>query len=408
MIILYILLTLVLLSIMVVIHEFGHFIFAKIFGVKVLEFSIGMGPAIYTTKKRKKKDEIEFGQSFNSPNPDSDNTEVKTKENESEPKASDKSESNEKTVFSIRAFPIGGFVSMEGENGESDDENAYSKKKPWQKIIISIAGPVMNIILGIICMFIIVLMDAKPVSNNNDGNGNVGYLASNVVAEFINIEYEDGTSFNSNSDKSPEPLMVNDRIIKINNVRVHTGQEVVYEITNHGYEPVDIVVERNGERITLHNVSFPTEESQGVKFGSYDFKVYSEPATFKNIMKHAVFRSFSTIKLVIDSIVDLFRGRYGIEAVSGPVGVAEVVGQAAQLGFGTILNLFTLITMNLGVFNLLPFPALDGGHIVLHIYEMIARKPVKKEVEQAINTVGLVLLMGFALFITIKDVFGLF
>lgn len=404
MIILYILLTLVLLSIMVVIHELGHFIFAKLFGVKVLEFSIGMGPAVFTTKKRKKRNEIEFGESFNSPEFDNGNSGSESEENTSAIKASNKSKADEKTVFSIRAFPIGGFVSMEGENGESDDENAYSKKKPWQKIIISVAGPVMNIVLGILCMFILVMMEATP----NKDNDKDGYLASNVVAEFINIDYEDGTSFNSMSDKSSEPLMVNDKIIKINNVRVHTGQEIVYEITNRGYEPVDIVVERNGERITLHDVTFPTEESQGVKFGSFDFRVYGEQASFKNIMKHAVFRSFSTIKLVIDSILDLFRGRYGVEAISGPVGVAEVVGQATKQGFSTVLNLFTLITMNLGVFNLLPFPALDGGHIVLHAYEMIARKPVKKEVEQAINTIGLVLLMALALFITVKDVFGLF
>jgi len=124
--------------------------------------------------------------------------------------------------------------------------------------------------------------------------------------------------------------------------------------------------------------------------------------------KHSVFRSLSTVKIITDSLADLIGGRYGADAVSGPVGMAGAVGEATKSGLTSILYLFTLITMNLGVFNLLPLPALDGGRLIFLIIEGIARKPIKREIEQTINTVGLMLLMALMLFITVKDIFNLF
>ena len=401
----YIILTLLLLSIMVVIHELGHFLFAKFFGVKVLEFSIGMGPALYTTKKKKNKESFEISEQFKFGEDNSQSENINNTEPEritfEEQDSLNQQQIPEKTVFSIRALPIGGYVSMLGEDGNSDDSRAYCNKKPWQKIIISFAGPAMNIILGILCMCLLVGMDAW--------RGNA--LASNTVAEFVTqVQNEDGETvdFQSTSDKCQNPLIVGDKIVKVEGVSIHTGNELVYEISHKAHNPIDLVVERNGERIILEDVIFPTYETQGVTFGEIDFKVYGEKADFKNIMKHAIFRSFSTVKMVVDSIVDMFSGRYGIEAVSGPVGVASAVGEAANAGFYSLLYLFTFITMNLGIFNLLPFPALDGGHLIFHFYELIFRKPVKKEFEQIVNLVGIMLLMGFAILITFKDIFSLF
>ena len=396
-------LTLLMLSIMVVIHELGHFIFAKLFGVKVLEFSIGMGPALYTTKKKKaNEDKKENSQPFdlarqfyygdNEENGE-DNALEKTAEVEPIP---------EKTAFSIRALPIGGYVSMLGEDGSSSDKNAFCNKKPWQKIIISLAGPAMNFLLGILCMCMLVGIEA----NVNDGR-----LAGNTVGEFINESYEvDGEIryFDSKSDECESPLMVGDTIIKVEDVRVHTGNELVYEISHKAHNPIDLTVIRNGETIILEDVVFPTAESQGVTFGDVDFRVYGEQVNFKCFVKQAFFSSFSTIKMVIDSISDMLTGRYGIDAVSGPVGVSSAVGDAARAGFYSVLYLFTVITMNLGVMNLLPLPALDGGHLIFHFYELIMRKPVKKELEQTANVIGFMLLMALALFITVKDVLNLF
>ena len=389
----YLLLTLLLLSVMVVIHELGHFLFAKLFGVTVLEFSVGMGPAIYSTKKKNKKnnnDELPFelSPSFtrdseartdntdNNPAPEAEEGEIEDAE-------------YEKTAFSIRAFPIGGYVSMAGEDQASDDKNAFCNKKVWQRLIVTLAGPAMNLILGFLCVCILVGID-----------GAQNQLPSNVIS-YNEVE-------ESISNTCENPLMSGDRIIKVNNVNIHTGNELDYEITNQGYEPLDLTVIRNGERIVLEDVTFPVFETQGVKMGSIDFRVYRDDVTFGNIVKHAFFRSVSMVKMIVDSIVDLVGGRYGVDALSGPVGVSEVVGQATKNGFYSVLYLFSFITINLGIFNLIPFPALDGGRIIFLVYEGIFRKPVKKEVEQAINTVGLMLLMGLAVFVMIKDIFTLF
>ena len=279
--VLYLLLTLVLLSIMVVIHELGHFLFAKLFKVKVLEFSIGMGPAVYTTKKKKKnneENEIEIATSLYSEN---NSNEQNTTENKPETDALP-----DKTVFSVRALPIGGYVSMAGEDDSSDDANAFCNKPVWQRLIITIAGPIMNILLGFICMFSLVTMECVQS----------GYLASNTVHSFQESAI---------SNSGDEPLMAGDQIVKVNGVSVHTGNEVVYEIMNSGYKPIDLVVIRNGEKIVLHDVEFPTQVSNGATFGNYDFYVYSEKADFGSLMKHSFYRSISTVKVIVDSLKDL-------------------------------------------------------------------------------------------------------
>ena len=391
--ILYLLLTLLLLSIMVVIHELGHFLFAKFFHVTVLEFSIGMGPALFTTKKRSKTaktgestSNIDIANEFHSSDGDIEpqlNTEA----------IEDGTESN-KTAFSIRALPIGGYVSMAGEDDASDDANAFCNKPVWQRFIITIAGAVMNILLGILCMCILVGIETKEYSQNG-----VGYLVSNKIYGFQE---------NSISDKGESPLMAGDIVIKVDGVRVHTGNELVYEIMNSGFKPIDLVVLRDGKEVLLEDVKFPSEENSGVIFGNYDFIMDREEANFGTIVKHSVFRSISTVKVITDSIGDLIGGRYGADAISGPIGMAGAVGEATKTGFRSILYLFTLITMNLGVFNLLPIPALDGGRLVFLIIEGIRRKPLKKEIEQTINTVGLMILMALMLLITVKDIFNLF
>ena len=379
---LYLLLTLVLLSIMVVIHELGHFIFAKIFKVTVLEFSVGMGPAIYTTKKKKQKkaksdgNDIDFADSFRSADEEKLNTEALAEDGEVQ-----------KTAFSVRALPIGGYVSMAGEDDESDDPNAFHKKPVWQRFVITVAGAVMNILLGVICMFTLVGIESAQD----------GFLASNTIHSFQE---------NSISDKGESALMAGDKIIRVDGVNVHTGNELVYEIMNSGFEPIDLVVIRQGKEITLKDVTFPTETQGGATFGNYDFVMQAEKADFGTIMKHAFFRSFSTVKVIIDSLADLIGGRYGAEAVSGPIGMAGAVGEATKSGINSLLYLFTLITMNLGVFNLLPIPALDGGRLIFLIIEGIRRKPLKKEIEQGVNTVGI--MMALMLLITVKDIFNLF
>lgn len=336
----YILVMVVVFGILIFIHEFGHFFTARKCGVAIKEFAIGMGPKLFSKKSKKYE-----------------------------------------TVYSLRAFPIGGFVSMEGEDEASDNENAFCNKKVWQRMLITIAGPLMNIILGFLLMMILVIAQ--------------GPIGSTTVAEFRE---------NAVSDSQ---LMVGDKILKVDGTRVKSGNEVLYEISNQGYEPIDILVMRNGEKVLLENVTFPTFEEQGITFGDMDFKVLAEKRTFFNLMSQTFTRSLSTVKMVIDSLVGLVNGRFGMDAVSGPIGVAEAVGEAAKTGPIQFLYIVCLLTINLGVFNLIPFPALDGGRFLLLIVEGFRRKPINKKIEAYINFAGMVILLALMVFVSFKDILKL-
>ncbi|MBQ7379987.1 MAG: site-2 protease family protein [Clostridia bacterium] len=348
---LYILLALGIFSALIMIHEFGHYLTARLCGVTVHEFALGMGPQIFSRVSKK--------------------TGIR---------------------YSLRLFLIGGYVSMDGEDGESENPNAFCNKSVWKRILIIVAGAGMNILLGFIAMFI--LTTSTVLSNQG------GLLPTNVIAEFN----EDATS----NQMGEAGLMVGDRIIAVNGVPVFTGYDLIYEITNGAYEPVDMVIVRNDHFYRLEDVKFPTIEENGVVFGSYDFKVYGKSPNIFNLCFYSVNRSMSTVKMVYDSLFDLLRGRYGAEAVSGPVGTTQVIGEAAQAGGATLLYLVAVITINLGVFNLLPVPALDGGRLLFLIIELFMRKPINRDLEGYVHFIGILVLFALMALISIKDVIGLF
>ena len=200
----------------------------------------------------------------------------------------------------------------------------------------------------------------------------------------------------------------NDEIIKINNTRVHTSRELGYEIMRSGYEPISITVIRNGKREVIENVQFPQTSSQGVVFGMADFSVFPEEKTFSTVVKNSFFTCTSTVKMIWDSLYDLVTGRYGMEQVSGPIGVTGAITQAAQSSAYQLFYLIAVIAMNLGVFNLLPIPALDGGSLLLLLVEMITRKKLPEKIETAIKAGGFAILMLIAILVTFKDVIYLF
>ena len=355
---LYILITALVIGFLTFIHEFGHFFFARLFKVPVLEFAIGMGPKIFSWTGK------------------------------------------HGTKYALRAFPIGGFVQMEGEEGTSENPLGYDHLSPWKKIIVTSAGPLVNVIFAVLIMFILV--------------ATMPQLGSTTVRELYFRTFPEGTDTSSMSESV---IKVDDEIIKIGNVRVHTFEELNYEIMMQGYEPIDVTVIRDGEEKVLNDVIFPAtrDEQSGVVFGEMNFNVYavSDPGFF-DYLKHAFFRSTNMVKMVYDSLWGLISGRFSIDAMSGPIGIVDSVGQVTEVSkeydtLGPIINLIVLISMNLGIFNLLPIPALDGGRIVFHLIDGIAgRKVIKKEVEDAITTVTMVALLAFMLFISIKDVIKLF
>jgi len=239
----------------------------------------------------------------------------------------------------------------------------------------------MNLLLGFILMMTLVMLQ--------------GPIGSTVVAEF-----------NENAVSNSQ-LQVGDKIVKVDGVNVHSGNEVLYEIMNQGHEPIDVVVKRNGEKIKLENVKFNTIKEQGATFGVMDFKVKQESRSFPNLIKQTFFRSVSTVKMVYDSLIGLVSGRFGMDAVSGPIGVAEAVGDAAKSSYMNFIYIVAILTINLGVVNLLPFPALDGGRFVLLIIEGIRKKPLNRNVEGYINFVGIIILFAFMIFVSFKDVIKL-
>ena len=326
-------------GVLIAIHEAGHFVAARLCGVTVYEFSLGMGPKL-------------FGWTGKSG-----------------------------TKYNLRLFPIGGFVSMKGEDEEAEGEDSFSQKRPWKKFIIVAAGAAMNILLGVVISLGLVLG---------------GEIGSTVVAGFPEGAFTD------------EWLEVGDRIVEFNGTPVHTYYELRYEILHDAYKPVDIKVIRDGEKILLKDVVFPTTSADGMVVGMRDFYLEVAKKTVPNVVKHTLALSVSTVKMIWESLLDLVTGKVGVESVSGPVGVTEAIGTVAKEGAYNFFYLLSVLAMNLGVFNLLPLPALDGGRLVFILFEMVFRRKVPEKFEGAVHFIGIVLLMGLMVLVTFKDIVKLF
>lgn len=333
-------------GLLILIHELGHFISARAFGVAINEFSIGMGPKIFSITSKKSG-----------------------------------------IKYSLGILPIGGYVAMVGEDEESDDENAFHKKAVWKRMIITAAGATVNIVVGILVMSILIMTQKQ--------------LQSDRIGEFLRDE-------NGYSVSEAAGLQIGDRVVEVDGVRVHIYAEAYYEITRRGIEPIDITVIRDGEKVVIEDIQFATVTESGTLFGECDFIPFAEPKTAGNVIKHAFFRSTNTIKMIWESLYDLVTGRYKADSISGPVGVTKVLGEAASQSISNFVYLSVIISMNLGVMNLLPLPALDGGRLAFQAIELVTRKRIKPEIEGYIHFAGIVLLMILMVMITVKDVISLF
>ena len=334
-----ILIAIVIFGSLILIHECGHFMTARMFGVGINEFSIGMGPKIISKISKKSG-----------------------------------------TAYSLRLLPIGGYVSMKGEDEDVSDPDSFSSKPAWQRMIIIIAGSVMNILLGLILVIVMVL------SSKN--------LGSTVIYKFTS---DDAVSAESGLEE-------NDRIVKVGNTSVHTLTELAYEIMHDGTEPIDVTVIRNGEKIVISDVVFPTAVSSGIVIGDLDFYVYEEAKTPLNVLKQSFFQSVSYIKMIWESLFDLVTGKYGMEQMSGPVGITKEIGSAASAGAVNLLYLCAVIALNLGFVNMLPLPALDGGRFFFILIELIRGKPIKPKYEGYVHLAGMVLLLVLMVIITFGDI----
>lgn len=439
-----ILIGVLLFELIIFIHEFGHFITAKKSGIKVNEFSLGMGPKIFS-----------FGKG--------------------------------ETKYSLRIFPIGGFCAMEGEDEESPEPRAFNNAKVWKRMIVVIAGAVMNIILGFVLMFVVVVQQdaysstevqsfpATSFSSCTDlRSGDVikeinGYGIStsmdfNYPISTAELKTVDGSTLEIYKEDCGNNLynmavslvqdknnkLSDEQVSKVNELLSKSTNEIVkakskedaYSIYENYYKKIndacgikdykvekiveketrkrytaDILVERNGEEKLLKNVQFftyTTKDNSDPQV-SIDFYVKPIEKTFGSVISQTFKQTISTCKMIYASLGGLLTGKFGLKDMSGPIGIASAVttvaSESLSSGFmsavNSIIYVMMIITVNLGLFNMLPFPALDGGRFVFLIIEAIRGKSVPRKVEAIVNGIGMGLLILLMILITANDIFKL-
>jgi len=420
-----ILIALLALSIIIIVHETGHFIAAKASGIKVLEFGLFMGPKLF-------------------------------------------SKTIKGTVYSIRAIPIGGFVAMEGEEENVISPTSYSSAKPYKKILVSFAGPFFNIIFAFLILAILFSFTGYALDTNTiiDMNGPL-YEAGlrdrdkiisidnkrvndpsditmilypikevtpvNVVYEsygikqtvsvlpikqggkrvMLNISTQNSNTIVADIDKDSNGyiagLRVNDMITHINDNPVSTPKQLSERVTKNGVGSIKVTVLRENEQLTF---VFDTIESESMEYLDLGVYYYSTDINFLQAVKHAVLYSFSVVKTVIVSIAWLITGIVSISEMMGPVGIISTIGEQIKqptfvLFIINLVNMMAFISINLGVMNLIPFPALDGSKIIIHSIEWIKGKPFNQDKMKYVTIAGFVLLILLLVITTFNDIFRL-
>ncbi len=321
---------------MIFFHELGHFATAKWAGVKVNEFSLGMGPKII-------------------------------------------SKTVGETAYSLRLLPIGGFVAMEGEDEESEDERRFMAAPVWKRIIITSAGAIMNLILGF--AVIMILTCGQPL------------LGTTTVASF------------AENSSSADYLMVDDEILAVNGEKSGCDYDIVYSLIRDTDGVVSMDIIRDGKEIHLEEVVFEMQDIGGMKSIILDFSIYGEESTFFGRVSYAFRWTWSLVKLVWHSLGDIISGEFGISQLSGPIGVTDSISDAVQsTNYKGLLLILAVITVNLGVFNLLPLPALDGGRIFFMFIEVLRGKPINQKVEGIIHGTGMALLFLLMIIVAYNDI----
>src|SRR5574344_445078 len=337
----------IILGITVMLHETGHFIFAKKSGVYVYEFSIGMGPRLFKWTRP-----------------------------------------NDETEYSIRLLPIGGFVSLSGEEGE-DDKNVpkgmcIKDKTFLQNLFTMAAGVMFNFLLAIILLFIVGIFN--------------GYISPKAV---INSVEDDSPAFVAG-------LKSGDVITKVNNHSVNNTDKLLLELAIVDNPNINIVVSRDSKLIDITIDAKEVSENGNTSYVC-GFTVGGDTQYgFIPAIKYAFTKFGSLMEQMLFIVVYLFSGKLSINNLSGPVGIYVLIGKTAQAGILSLVYLMAYISLNVGFVNFLPFPAFDGGRVLFLIIEKITGKKINPKVENIINSIGFVLLMLLMIYVTYHDLYNLF
>ena len=320
-------------ELIIIIHEGGHFIAARLMKIKVNEFSIGMGPKLIQFKKGD-------------------------------------------TKYTLRLILFGGYCAMEGESEDSDDENSFAKKKVWQRFFVVVAGALMNLILGF--LVIVIMLSSGSL------------IGTTEIAKFDDKAVSSAT------------LKQGDIIKSIDGMRVYTSTDVTTGLSRSGDDTLDMTVLRDGKTLDL-KVKFNMEKYEGRNFINMDFWLVGNKKTVGGVIKESFKEWISFTRMVFLSVHDMIVGKYGLSDLAGPVGTVSVVSTAVKTSAYSMLRIMALLTINVGLFNLFPIPALDGWRLFLLIFEGIFKRKLPDKWDWAINAVGLVLLLGLMCVITFSD-----
>ena len=352
----------------IAIHEFGHFSVAKLCGIQVNEFSIGMGPALW--KKTHKG-----------------------------------------TQYSLRLLPVGGYVALEGEESpesqnlsaadggssptrggvpEGDGEVLSPTGVPlneapvWQRMLVMAAGAFMNFVLGFVVLVLLIGLRSEPIT-------------SRVI-----YAVEDGALCGQTG------LQAGDKVLAVNGRRCFVANDMLYELVRTEQYRAAFTVLRAGKTVELPDVQFDTwADANGETHMKLGFTVYGIQKTPLNMLKEAGSSVLYYGRIVYTSLADLLRGRESINDLSGPVGIVTAIGQAASYGLEDLMELLVVITINLGILNLLPFPALDGGKLVFLLIEGVTGYVVPEKIQSGLTVAAFALLFGLMLFATYNDILRL-
>ena len=341
-------------SVLIFVHELGHFVCAKLSGVRVNEFSMFMGPAIW--KKQ-------VGE----------------------------------TLYAIRCVPIGGYCAMEGEDEDTDDPRSFQKAAWWKRLIILVAGAAMNFIMGLV-LFAIVYAPARQIT----------VPVIDFFEEGCVLQREDG-------------LQVGDRILEVDGEKIYLSSNFTTILSLNEGDIHDLVVERNGERVFLddfHLVKAEFPDGYGGTSLRYGFNFSYEDLDFLGKVRFVWANAMDNVRMTRLSLQMLFTGRAGLDDVSGPVGIVQIMSESAEAAptaLDALYNLLYLggfIAINLAVMNLLPFPALDGGRVVCLLIttavEAVIRRKIDSKYEGYLHAAGMILLLGLMAVIMFKDIFFIF
>lgn len=344
--ILYILIAILVLSILVVVHEFGHYLVGRLTGMTVLEFSVGFGPKLFGWQRK----EIDY---------------------------------------SLRAIPLGGYCKFLGEDEENPDERAMNNQPVWRRLLTVLAGPAMNFVFAILVCVVLLM----------------SYFTVAVVGPSVDSVYEDMPAIAAG-------IEAGDLIVEANGEAIENSADGAKHLqaliaAAPVDQPVDFIVEREGQRLPV-SITPEVVESAGEMVHMIGIVFQGRTYNFIEAVAEAPKMTLSAGAEMLKLLKNLvFRGE-GIEEISGPVGIISMVSTVAREGFYMVLYLMFIISLNLGIMNLLPIPPLDGGKILFYIIEGVRRKPVPQEKEGAVQMIGMMLLLFVFVFASYQDIMRLF